>query len=127
LEPKLTIVHTIPVHLADAAAKVPPAPDPAASAVDQPGSSQPAPRPVHAEKLLKDAPAASNADASAAAATPAVAGATTGGGKDGTSSWLGVLLMALGGVALLIASLRRMLWPMRSPDAVARVPVAKHG
>ena len=132
-EPKLTIVHTVPVHLADAAAQVPPAPTPATSGADQPAAGQPAsgpsmPRHVDVEKLLADAPAASDEVASAPPAIPAAAfSANRAGGEQRTTSWLGMLLIALGGAALLIASLRRVLWPVRFADAGTEPPVAAHG
>jgi hypothetical protein len=129
-EPKLTIVHTIPVRVADAAAQVPPAPVRASSRADQLTPDQPAPRHVDVEKLLAEAPAASEAVASAAPATPIAARAAKTAGSEGwIASWLGVLLIALGGAALLSSSrtLRRALWPVRSPDSGTELPVTMHG
>jgi hypothetical protein len=126
LAPMLTMVHTIPVRVADAAALVPPAPVPARPGVDQPSSDQPTPRRVDVEKLLADAPAASDEVASA----PPVAAPTaeTGGGEAGIASWLGVLLIALGGVALLSSSrtFRRALWSVRFPDSGTELPVVAY-
>jgi hypothetical protein len=120
--PTLRMVRTVPVRMAtaDAAAMVPPAPVLARPASDQPTSDQPTPRRVDVEKLLADAPAASDEVTSAPPASPiAGPGAMTGGGEDWTTSWLGVLLMALGVVALLSASrpLWRALWPVLFPDS----------
>jgi hypothetical protein len=136
-EPKLTIVHTIPIRLADAAAQVPPAPVPVTSGVDQPSPNQPtsdrptsaqsAPPQVDVDKLLAEAPAASAEVASAPAATPVAApAAKTAGGGEWTPSWLGALLIALGGVALLSASLRGILWPARLPGSRTEHPVVAH-
>jgi len=138
-EPKLTIVHAVSVRVADAAGLVPPAPVPAKPVLNEPvlnkpgadqlTSDQPAPRHVDVEALLAEAPAASEAVASAPPATPIAAPAATGGGEEGTPTWLGALLMALGGAALLSASgaLRRALWPVRSPDPATELPVIAHG
>jgi hypothetical protein len=126
--PKLTVVRTVPVHLADAAALVPPAPP--APGADQATPDRPAPPPVDVEQLLADAPAASEEVASAAAATPLAApGANTGGGEEGTASWLGVLLIALGGAALLASSrpLQRALWPLRIPSSGTGLPATARG
>ena len=126
--PKLTVVRTIPVHLADAAAQVPPAPP--APGADQPTPDRPAPRQVDVEQLLADAPATSEALASAAAAMPIAApGANTAGGEEGTPSWLGVLLIALGGAALLASSraLRRALWLLRIPNSPTELAANAHG
>ena len=115
--PEIKLVKVVPVRIAGAAALVPPAPALAKPAADQVTSNQPTlPRQVNVETLLADAPAASDEVAAAPLATPvAVAGAMTGGGGAWTTNWLGVLLMALGFVALLSASrtLRRALWPGR--------------
>jgi hypothetical protein len=135
--PKLTLVRTIPVRTADAAALVPPAPVPATSGVDQPASEQPSsgqpssaqpmPRQVDVEKLLADAPAAS--DEVAAATLVAAPAGRTPGGEAWTASSLGALLIALGGVALLGSSLMLggALWPVRSPDSGTELAVAYDG
>ena len=138
--PKITMVRTVPVQLADAATQVPPALVPTTLGASQPASSQPAsvqptseqpvPRQVDVEKLLADAPAASDGVASADSATPLLApGATATGGEDWMPSWIGVLLMALGGVALLSASgtLRRVVWPARFRNSGAELPVTAEG
>jgi hypothetical protein len=124
-EPKLTIVHTIPVRVADAAGQVPPAP-----VLNQPGADQPAPdqpRRLDAETLLAKAPAAGEEVASS---TPAIAARTakTGGGEDWIVSWLGVLLIALGGAALLTSSrtLRRALWPVPFLSSRTEFPVVAY-
>jgi len=129
-EPTVKMVHTVPVRVADAAALIPPAPVPASPGVDQltpdqPNSDQSGPRRVDVEQLLADSSAASEEVASAAAATPiAGPGATTGDDEEGTASWLGVLLMALGAAALLASSrtLRRALWPLRIPGSGTELP-----
>jgi hypothetical protein len=128
--PAVKMVRTIPVREADAAAQVPPVP----SGADQPtadrqNSDRPAPRPVDVEQLLADAPAASEAVASARAATPIAARtASTPGGEQGIPSWPGVLLMALGGAALFASSpaLRRAVWPLRIPDSETELPATAH-
>jgi hypothetical protein len=123
------VVHTIPVRLADAAAQAPPAPVPATPGVEQPSSDQATPRQVDVEKLLADAPAASDEVASAPPATPVVAPtANTGAAEEGTASWLGVLLLALGGAALLSSSrtLRQALWFVRFPGSKTQLPVIAH-
>lgn len=128
--PELKVVDAAPVPVTAAAAQVPPPPVLAKPGADQPAPDQPAPpRHVDVEKLLADAPAASDEAGSAPPATP-VAGpgakADGGGGwmTSGSSPtrWLGVLLMALGFVALLSASrtLRRALWPGRTRDPERR-------
>ena len=128
LTPKLTVVRTVPVREADAAALIPQAPvlnEPA----DQLAPGQPAPRRVDVESLLAEAPAASSEVASASPATPIAApGANTGGGEHGMRAWLGALLMALGGTALLISSrtLWRGLWPVRFLNARTELPVAAY-
>ena len=97
LEPKLTIVRTVPVRIGDAAAMVPPAPD-----LDKPGADQltpDQPRRPDVETLLAEAPAASSEVASAPGTPVAAPGANTGGGEHGMTSWLGVLLIVLGGTA----------------------------
>jgi hypothetical protein len=147
--PKLTVVRTIPVRTADAAALVPPAPVPAGPGVDQPTSGQPSsgqpssgqpssdqpssdqpmPRQVDVEKLLADAPAASDEVAAAPPATPVAAPtANTRGGEAGTASWVGVLLIALGGVALLgsSATLGRALWSVRCSDSGTELAVVAY-
>jgi len=127
LEPKLTIVHTVPVRVSDAAGQIPPAP-----VLNQPGVDQPVPdqpRRLDVETLLAKAPAASEEVASSTPAMPIAAPtAKTGGGEDWKTSWLGVLLMALGSAALLTSSrtLRRALWPVRFPDSSAELPVFAH-
>ena len=127
--PKLTIVRTIPVRVADAAAQVPPAPAVATPDAPQPAPAQPAPRQVDVEKLLAEAPAATDEVAAAAPAMPLVhPAAKTGGGDGWTASWLGALLMALGGAALLSSSrpLRQALSSVRFPGARTEPPVAAH-
>jgi hypothetical protein len=135
-EPTPKMVHTVPVRTTDAAGQVPPAPvlnKPAAdqpTTPDQPHSDQSGPRQLDAETLLAKAPPASEQVASAPPATPiADPGATTGGGEEGTASWFGVLLMALGAAALLSSSrtLRRALWPVRFQDSRTERPVIAHG
>ena len=126
-EPKLTIVHTVPVRAGDAAAMVPPAPDLARPGADQLTPDQP--RRLDVDTLLAKAPAASEEVASAAPATPIAAPtAKTGGGEGGTPSWLGVLMIALGGAALLSTSrpLRQALLAARFPDARTELPVFAH-
>jgi hypothetical protein len=133
-QPKVTVLHTVPVQEADAAAPVSPPPASGAQGADQPRpdelksdqprSDQPtpdqqAPPHVDVEKLLKDAPAPADDAASAAVATPVAAPVATTGGEGqekgqekgqengqekGMASWLGVLLMALGAAALLSSS-----------------------
>ncbi|HLZ01677.1 MAG TPA: hypothetical protein VKR55_05915 [Bradyrhizobium sp.] len=124
--PALKVVDAAPVPVTAAAAQVPPSPVLAKPGADQPAPDQPAPaRHVDVEKLLADAPAASDQAASVPSATPVAApGAATGGGSwmTGGSSptrWLGALLMALGFVALLSATLRRALWPARPLESGA--------
>jgi hypothetical protein len=128
--PKVTIVRTVPVRVADAAGQIPPAPVLATRGADQLTPDQPAPRRVDVESLLAKAPAASDEVASASPATP-IAGpvAQTGGGEDWTASWLGALLIALGGVALLSSSrtLRRALWPVRFLNSRTEPSVIAHG
>lgn len=136
-EPTVRMVRTVPVRLADAAAQVPPAPDlntpapnkPNADPLmpDQPTSDQSAPRQLDAISLLSHAPAAGEEVASMPLTTPIAAPvANRDGGKDWMPSWLGALLIALGGAALLSSSptLRRALWPLRSPGASTELPVA---
>jgi hypothetical protein len=122
--PKVTMVHTVPVQVADAAAQVPPALVPTTLGVaqqpisGQPTSDQSRPPQVDVERLLAEAPAASDEVASA---TP---GATMGGSADWMASWLGGLLMALGCAALLSTSstLRQAIWSVRSSDSRAEIP-----
>jgi hypothetical protein len=122
--PKLTMVHTVPVQVADAAAQVPPVLVPTTLGVAQPASGQPPsdqarlPQ-VDVDKLLAEAPAASDEVANAAAAT------NTPGGADWIASWLGGLLMALGCAALLSAGLPllRAVWPVRSSDSEAELSI----
>jgi hypothetical protein len=128
--PKLTIVHTVPVRVADAAGQVPPEPVLATRGGDQLMPDQPAPRRVDVESLLAKAPAASDEVASASPATPiAGPGSQTGGDEDWTASRLGALLMALGGAALLSSSrtLRRALWPVRFLNFRTEPSVIAHG
>jgi hypothetical protein len=126
-EPKLTIVHTVPVRMGDAAAQVPPAPD-----LNQPGAdqlTQDQPRRLDVETLLAKAPAASEEVASSTPAMPIAAPtARTGGSEGWTASWFGVLLMALGSAALLTSSrtLRRALWPVRFRDSATELPLYAH-
>jgi hypothetical protein len=123
-EPKLTIVRTVPVRVSDAAGQVPPAP-----VLNQPGTDQPTPdqpRGLDVETLLAKAPAAGEEVASATPAMPVPAPtAKTGGGEGGTPAWLGVLMIALGGAALLSASrpLRQALMAARFPDGRSELPV----
>jgi hypothetical protein len=127
--PKLTVVHTVPVRMADAAALVPPAPVLNKPGADQLAPDQPAPRQADVESLLAEAPAASGEVATAPPATPIAApGAKTGGGAERIASWLGALLMALGGAALLTSSraLRRALWPVRFPNSRTEFPVVAY-
>ena len=117
-EPTLKMVRT--VRVTDAAAMVPSAPVLDTPATDQPTPDQPTPRRVDVERLLADSPAASDEVASVPSATPiAGSGATM-------EAWmtprLGVLLMMLGGVALLSASLRQVLWPARLRDSGTELP-----
>jgi len=125
--PKITTVRTIPVQVADAATQVPPALVPTTLGVAQPTSGQPTsdqptsnqsrtPQ-VDVEKLLAEAPAASDEAASATPATPILA--------DWIASWLGGLLMVLGCAALLSASptLRQAVWPVRFRNAGTELPV----
>jgi hypothetical protein len=123
---KLTMVHTVPVRVADAATQVPPALVPTTLGVAQPTSGQPTsdqsrPLQVDVERLLADAPAASDEVASAAPGAP--------GGEDWIASWLGGLLMALGCAALLSASppLREAVWPVRLPNFGTELPVIAEG
>ena len=127
-EPKLTIVHTVPVRAGDAAAMVPPAPDLDKPGADQLAPDQPAPRRVDVEQLLAEAPAASSEVASAPGTPIAAPGANTGGGEHGTPSWLGVLMIVLGGTALLASSpsLWQSLWPVRFWNARTELPVAAY-
>ena len=126
LEPKLTIVRTVPVRIGDAAAMVPPAPD-----LDKPGADQltpDQPRRPDVETLLAEAPAASSEVASAPGTPVAAPGANTGGGEAGTPSWLGVLMIVLGGTALLASSptLWQSLSPVRFWNARTELPVAAY-
>jgi hypothetical protein len=120
--PQIKVVKVIKVTDADpgpatvAAALVPPAPVLAQPSADQPASDQSRPRHVDVETLLADAPAASDEVAYAHKAMPVAApGAETDGGGGWTTTLLGVLLMALGLVALLSASppLRQTLLAVR--------------
>jgi len=118
--PTLKIVRTIPVREADAAAQIPPVPP----GVNQPTPDRP-PRPVDVEQLLADAPAGIEAPASAPAATPiATPGVDTGGGEQGIPSWPGMLLMALGGAALLASNrtVQRAVWRLRIPESETELP-----
>jgi hypothetical protein len=126
LEPKLTIVRTVPVRIGDAAAMVPPAPD-----LDKPGADQltpDQPRRPDVETLLAEAPAASSEVASAPGTPIAAPTANTGGGEDRTPSWLGVLMIVLGGAALLASSptLWQSLSPARFWNARTELPVAAY-
>jgi hypothetical protein len=126
-EPKLTIVRTVPVRVSDAAGQVPPAP-----VLNQPGADQPTPdqpRRLDVETLLAKAPAAGEEVASATPAMPVAAlTAKMRGGEDWMTSWLGVLLMALGSAALLGSSptLRRAIWPIRFSGSATEPPVFAH-
>ncbi len=128
------MVRTVPVRVADAAALVPPAPvssGPSSTSL-APTSSRPISRRRAGsmwKQLLAEAPAASSEVATAPPATPIAApGANTEGGEHGMTSGLGVLLMVLGGAALLAASrpLRRPLWPMRFWSSRTELPVATY-
>ena len=124
--PKVTMVRTVPVRVGDAAAMVPPAPD-----LDKPGADQitpDQPRRPDVETLLAEAPAASSEVASAPGTPIAAPGANTGGGEHGTPSWLGVLMIVLGGTALLASSptLWQSLWPVRFWNARTELPVAAY-
>jgi hypothetical protein len=124
--PTIKILHTVPVGLTDAAGQVPPAPVPARPGVDQLASGQPAPRQVDVDRLLADASAAGDEDASRHPATPvAVPFAGTDGDGDRTTHWLGGLLIALGFVALLGSSrgVRQALLAARFADAGTELPV----
>jgi hypothetical protein len=125
--PKLTVVRT--VRVTDAEALVPAAPVLDTSGAGQPTPDQPAPRRVDVEQLLSEAPAASSEVASAPPASPIAApGAKTGGVVEWMASRLGVLLIVLGGAALLISSLPlwRALWPVRFPDSRTELPDMAH-
>lgn len=114
--PAPKVVPTVPV--TGGAVVVPPSPVPARPGADQLVPDQPTRRPVDVEKLLADAPAASDEVASVPSATPVVfPSVETGGGGGWPTPWLGVPLMVLGFAALLSASrtLRRALWPARFP------------
>jgi len=98
--------------------------------VDQPTTDRPSPRPIDVEQLLADASARIEAPASAAAATPvATPGTNTGGGEQGIPSWPGVLLMVLGGAALLASNrtVQRAVWPLRIPDSDTELPATVYG
>jgi hypothetical protein len=129
--PTLKMVRAVPVRVADAAGLViPPVPVIAASRADRLAPDQPAPRRVDVDSLLAEAPAVSDQIASAPPATLiAGPGAKTDGDDDWTTSWLGVLLMALGATALLSSSraLRRAIWPVQFLKFRAEVLVIEHG
>jgi hypothetical protein len=128
--PKITMLRTVPVRVAEAAAQVPPASVAATPGVDRPVSEQPVRPQIDVDRLLTEASAASDEVASAPPATPLLPpGANTSNGEDWMASWLGVLLMALGCVAVLSASgtLRRAVWPVRSPNSVTELPVIAQG
>jgi hypothetical protein len=103
---ELKVVDAEPVSATGAAALVPPTPVIAKPATDQLTPDYPTPRPVDAETLLVSAPSASDTVASPLpAATPvAVPIAEAGDEKRGGTTWLGVLLMALGFISLLSSS-----------------------
>ena len=131
-EPKVTVLRTVPVREADAAALVATPPVPAATAAAQPAPRQAAPPQVDVDKLLAEGPAASDQLAPPPRATPAAAPAAKPGGEGqekGIASWLGVLLIALGGAALLSSSsmLRRRLRSVRFPGAGAELAFAAPG
>jgi hypothetical protein len=124
-ESPIELVKVVPVRIAGAAAEVPPPPVLAKPGADPLPPDQPAPRHVDVERLLAEAPAASDKVASAPPAMPvAVAPVQTDGGAGGSATWLGVLLIALGIAALSSSSLtlRRALWPVRSPQARPEFP-----
>jgi hypothetical protein len=100
--PTIKMVRAVPV--TGSAPPIPSPSVPAAAAADQLTPDRQ--RPVDVEALLADTPAASDEVASVAAATPVAApGAGTAGDGGWTTSWLGVLLMGLGLVAVLSAAL----------------------
>jgi len=129
-EPQVKVVKVVrvadaaPVPATDAAAQVPPVLVPTMLGAAQPTSGQPAsdqsrlPQ-VDVDKLLAEAPAASDEVASAAPGT------NTPGGADWIASWFGMLLMGLGCAALLSASptLRQAVGSVRSRNSGTELPV----
>src|SRR5262249_39959580 len=100
------VADAAPVPATDAAAQVPPAPVLPRPGTDQLTAEQLLARHVNVETLLADTAAASDQVVSRQPATPVAArGAETDGGGGWTTNWLGMLLMAVGIVALLSASL----------------------
>jgi hypothetical protein len=129
-EPKLTIVRTIPVRVSDAAGQVPPAPDLNISDAAQLATDQQAPRQLDVDQLLAHAPAES--EETAYTSPPpllAIPGADTAGRAEWIASWLGLLLIALGGAALLSSSpaLLRAVWPARLARSGTVRPAFAHG
>ncbi len=101
------VADAAPISATGAAALVPPAPVVAKPASDQLTTDHPTPRQVDVEMLLAAVPAASDAvAASVPPATPAAVSIAEAGddGRGWTATWLGVLLIALGLVALLSSS-----------------------
>jgi hypothetical protein len=124
--PTIKILHTVPVGQTDAAGQVPPSSVGATPGVDQLSSGQPGPRQVDVDRLLADASVAGDEDASRHPATPVAAPFDgTDGGGDGTTHWLGGLLIALGFVALLGSSrgVQQALLAARFADAGTELPV----
>jgi hypothetical protein len=127
--PTLKMVRAVPVRVADAAGLVLPPTPVAAPGAAELTPDQPAPRRVDVESLLAEAPVVSDQIASAPPATLiAGPGAKTDGDDDWTTSWLGVLLMALGTAALLSSSrtLRQALWNNRFPASRPEVSIIAH-
>ena len=127
--PELKVADAAPVPMTLAAALVSPGPVRDRPGVDQLTPDQPTPRRVDVEALLAEAPAASDEVASAPPATSIEgASAKTGGGEDWTTSWLGLLLMALGGAVLLSSSrsLRRAFWPVRFANSRTELSIIAH-
>jgi hypothetical protein len=108
--PEIKLVDATPIHAASAAALAPAAPVVANAASDQVTPNRPTPPQLNEETLLAAASATPDAvDTSAISAGPIAVSAPETREVGGWSmvSWLGVLLMALGGVALLGASRTR--------------------
>jgi hypothetical protein len=126
---KLTMLHSVPIQVADAAAQVPPELVPTTFGVDQLTSDRPRTRHVDVEALLAEAPAASDEVSAAPATSIAAPGAPTAGGEEWIASWLGVLLMALGCATLLSASrtFRRAVWPVRFLESRTELPDIAQG
>jgi hypothetical protein len=108
--PELKLVDAAPIAATGAAALVPAAPVVGNAASDQVTPERPTPPQLNEEALLAAAPAAPDAVDTSANSTAPVAVPTPEASEHerwSTESWLGVLLMALGGVALLGASRKR--------------------